>query len=224
MTALDRDDELGADEPGARSVTTRADESQRAMVAAKVATLTDGQHKRGAQTCAPSQPDAAKALGVSRRSVQSAREVVTKGTPELVEAVERGQVSVSAAAVDASAEEECVALAVEFLMRPTRRVRRDGARRSVTADELLQEIEPKHTGRPSKNRGDASHISRASAIRRAGELLQEIQPSKGGRPGNTREGGRPSLRSSASGAAGLSPHQTKQALRVAAVTEKGGGR
>jgi N6-adenosine-specific RNA methylase IME4/ParB-like chromosome segregation protein Spo0J len=73
------------------------DESQRAMVAAKLATLRLGDNQH-AQICAPSQEKAAELLNVSRRTVQYARGVQEQGAPELVQAVERGVVSVSAAA------------------------------------------------------------------------------------------------------------------------------
>jgi ParB-like chromosome segregation protein Spo0J len=73
--------------------------SQRAMVAAKLANLKDGQTKVGAQICAPvSQEDAAEKLKVSRRSVQSATKVKDDAIPEVIQAVERGDVTVSAAA------------------------------------------------------------------------------------------------------------------------------
>jgi ParB-like chromosome segregation protein Spo0J len=72
-------------------------ESQRAVVATRLATLRIGDNQH-AQVCAPSQERAAELLNVSRRSVQSARQVVDCGAPELIGAVERGAVSVSAAA------------------------------------------------------------------------------------------------------------------------------
>ena len=81
------------------------------MMGAKLATM-----KQGARTdlepCAnlrkvdKSQPDAAEACKVSRRSIQSAREVLDHGTEELIEAVEKGEVSVSAASVVARLPEE----------------------------------------------------------------------------------------------------------------------
>ncbi len=75
------------------------DESQRAIVAAKLANLSDGQTKSGASIeAAVSQNDAAQMLNVSRSGVQRARAVIDDGAPELVEAVEHGRVSVSAAA------------------------------------------------------------------------------------------------------------------------------
>lgn len=58
------------------------------------------------------------------------------------------------------------------------------------------------------------------AIRRAGELLKEVEPKHIGRPTQEiREGTRPNspTRKSVAEAAGLSPHQTKEALRVASI-------
>jgi N6-adenosine-specific RNA methylase IME4 len=74
-------------------------ESQRAYVAAKLANLKDGQTKAGAQICAAtSQEDAAERLHVSRRSVQHAAVVRDKAEAEIQREVERGTLSVSAAA------------------------------------------------------------------------------------------------------------------------------
>lgn len=72
-------------------------ESQRAMVAAKLANMPRGSNQH-AQICAPSQDEAAELLSVSRRTVQTAKHVQEQGAPELVTAVETGKVSVSAAA------------------------------------------------------------------------------------------------------------------------------
>ena len=69
--------------------------SQRALVADRVATLKDGENK-GAQCCAASQADAARALGVSRRQVQKARVVRVEAEPEDVAAVERGEATINA--------------------------------------------------------------------------------------------------------------------------------
>src|SRR6516225_974079 len=70
-------------------------ESQRAMVAAKLATLKlgDNQHSEGLPIGRSSE-----LLNVGERSVARAREVIDRGATELVQAVERGRVSVSAAA------------------------------------------------------------------------------------------------------------------------------
>jgi N6-adenosine-specific RNA methylase IME4/ParB-like chromosome segregation protein Spo0J len=71
------------------------DESQRAMVAAKLATLKlgDNQHSEG-----PSIEEASRLLNVGHASVERAKTVQRDGAPELVSAVERGNLSVSAAA------------------------------------------------------------------------------------------------------------------------------
>lgn len=75
------------------------DESQRALAAAKIATLQHG----GDRSKSPigdlkTQAEAATILNVGKRSVERAREVLNEGAPELVRAVEAGRVSVSAAA------------------------------------------------------------------------------------------------------------------------------
>jgi hypothetical protein len=74
-------------------------EAQRAMVAAKLATMHQGERT----DLSPigerlSQADAANLLNVGKRSVERAKLVRDQGTPELVEAVERGDLSISAAA------------------------------------------------------------------------------------------------------------------------------
>jgi ParB-like chromosome segregation protein Spo0J len=71
---------------------------QRAMIAKRLATLSHGQKKADAQICASSQAEAAELLNVSRRSVQHAAVVQEKAAPELVEAVDRGDIPVSTAA------------------------------------------------------------------------------------------------------------------------------
>ena len=75
------------------------DELQRAMVAAKLATLKLGgnQHSGGLPI-----GRASALLNVGERSVARAREVQEHGAPELASAVERGTISVSAAADIAS--------------------------------------------------------------------------------------------------------------------------
>lgn len=77
-------------------------EAQRSMIAARIANMAfgDNQHKKqGAEISAPtvSQTEAAKMLSVDRRSVQHAAKVLAQAAPELVEAVDRGRVAVSAA-------------------------------------------------------------------------------------------------------------------------------
>lgn len=75
----------------------------------------------------------------------------------------------------------------------------------------------------AKQAGDDSLMKMATrirdrAIRRSGELLKQIEPSKGGRPLETTVGTHSSFtRTDAARAAGMSPHQQAQAVRVANV-------
>lgn len=73
-------------------------ESQRAMVASRLAKMRQGARTDLAPIGAKSQDEAASMLSVGRRSVQRAHEVLRRGVPELVAAVEQGKVTVSAAA------------------------------------------------------------------------------------------------------------------------------
>ena len=103
------------------------DESQRAMVAGKIATLPQGTNQH-APIGAPSQDGAADMLNVGRRSVQRAREVLDRGAPELVSAVERGQVSVSAAAdvaeLPKDEQREIVARGNEQILEAAKQIRK----------------------------------------------------------------------------------------------------
>jgi N6-adenosine-specific RNA methylase IME4 len=73
-------------------------ESQRAMVAARVANLAHGERKTD-RPIGLSQPEAAQLLNVGERSVKRARTVQEQGVPELAAAVDRGSVAVSTAEV-----------------------------------------------------------------------------------------------------------------------------
>lgn len=77
-------------------------ESQRAMVAARLANLDQGRPSDKPANLpdlpAVKQDQAAQLLHVSERSVRTARQVQEQGAGELVEKVERGEVAVSAAA------------------------------------------------------------------------------------------------------------------------------
>lgn len=84
-------------------------ESQRAMTAGKLAKLKvgDNQHsKEGGQICPPSLEQAAEMLNVGRRSVVSAKQVLDAGAPEIVAAVEAGELPVSFAAKVVTEEDD----------------------------------------------------------------------------------------------------------------------
>ncbi len=89
-------------------------ESQRAMVAAKLANMPRGYRtdlspigeKSSEETKPVSQDEAARLLNVGKRSVERATDVREHGIPELTRAVETGEVSVSAAVDLSKAEPE----------------------------------------------------------------------------------------------------------------------
>jgi len=82
-------------------------ESQRAMVAAKLANMNQGARtdlEHSANLPEVSQPQAAAMLNISERTLRTAKQVHHEGAPELVAAVEQGKVAVSAAAKKRPAE------------------------------------------------------------------------------------------------------------------------
>lgn len=85
-------------------------ETQRAMVASKMANLKDGSNrfqKVGAPIGAPiSKKEAAAALNVGTTTVERAKRVQSKGSEKLKEACERGEVTVNAASQITSLPEE----------------------------------------------------------------------------------------------------------------------
>lgn len=75
------------------------DSSQRAMVAANLSALSIGEKKDGPPIGGHvSTAQAAELMNVGTRSVERARKVIEDGVPELRQAVEKGEVSVAAAA------------------------------------------------------------------------------------------------------------------------------
>jgi len=101
-------------------------ESQRAMVADKLANMDRG-GQSNAQVCATSQTDAAEMLNVSRRTVQTAHQVAEHGAPELIDKVEQGKVSVSAAAdiatLDKDEQAEVVAKGEKEILQKAKEIR-----------------------------------------------------------------------------------------------------
>ena len=88
------------------------DESQTAMVAARMANLEPGRPSEKAQICAVTQVEAAERTRVSRRTVQHAAKVLADGAGELVAAVDQARVAVSDAAT--------IALSLIHISEPTR--------------------------------------------------------------------------------------------------------
>jgi hypothetical protein len=78
-------------------------EEQRGMIAARLATMRQGARTDLSPNGETSQAKAAELLKVSKRRVERSHEVIEKGVPDLVDAVERRDVKVSAAAAFAKA-------------------------------------------------------------------------------------------------------------------------
>jgi ParB-like chromosome segregation protein Spo0J len=123
------------------------DESQRAMVAAKLATLKlgDNQHSEG-----PSIEGASRLLNVGHASVERAKMVQRAGAAELVHAVEQGTVSVSAAAdvamLPQQDQREIVARGEREILRAAQEIRARKAemRRSERIERWPQPVGPHH--------------------------------------------------------------------------------
>lgn len=72
-------------------------ESQRALIATKLASLKPGRPRKGATNSGLSTAAAAAAMNVGESTVREAKLVVEQTTPEVVQAVERGDISLAAA-------------------------------------------------------------------------------------------------------------------------------
>jgi hypothetical protein len=88
------------------------DDSQRAMVGARLATLPRGANQH-AEISAPTQQDVATLLHVSADSIQAARKVQREGVPEVIAAVDTGAIAVSAAVPLTALPREVQPLALE---------------------------------------------------------------------------------------------------------------
>jgi N6-adenosine-specific RNA methylase IME4/ParB-like chromosome segregation protein Spo0J len=113
------------------------DESQRAMVAAKLATLRQGARTDLSPIGEMSQQQAADLLNIGKRSVERATEVRDHGAPELQRAVEQGKVSVSAAADVATLPEqeqtEIIARGKKEILETAKAIRAERARQRYEA-------------------------------------------------------------------------------------------
>ena len=98
--------------------------NQRALVAAKLANLSGGRPSKTARKQAVTQSDAAALLRVGRTAVQGARQVLDRGVPELVAAVERDAIKVSTAAEVATLDDAELA---ELVARGPKAVRQKAA-------------------------------------------------------------------------------------------------
>jgi N6-adenosine-specific RNA methylase IME4 len=131
-------------------------ESQRAMVATKLATLPRGanQWRTGQLAAPPTQAKAAALLNVGERSVRRAAEVRDHGVSELKRAVERGDISVAAAADVATEsperQREIVARGEQQILKVAKDIRaRKTEQRRIVRVAQLTEIAKGNTALPT---------------------------------------------------------------------------
>lgn len=160
------------------------DEAQRAMVAAKLANLSQGRPEAtgnkpanlpGFEPPAPlapvSQSQAAQMLNVSERSVRAAVKVKDEGAPELVHAVETGKASVSAAAEVAKLDRDLqrlVATGGKAAVKETAAaIREDGV------EKVAQSIAA--TGKPRQTAEEHFGGRDADSFKRAGRFVGDLK-------------------------------------------------
>lgn len=120
-------------------------ESQRAMVAANLANMRQGKRtdlQPSANLPEVSQPEAAALLNVSERTLRTAKSIHEHGAAELIQAVEQGVVSVSAAAdvaaLPKSEQVEIVARGEKEILEAAKAIRAEKA--SVRREERLDKL------------------------------------------------------------------------------------
>jgi hypothetical protein len=121
------------------------DTGQRALVAARISKLPAHRPSEDDKPASLRTSEAASLLNVGTRSVESGHVVLNEGVPELITAVEQGQVSVSAAAEIAKApveeQREIVAKGPEEVAKEANRIKREtkAAGRTSGAKKVVDE-------------------------------------------------------------------------------------
>lgn len=136
-------------------------ESQRAMIAAKLANIQHGGDRKseGATEGETSQKKAAQVLNSSERAVRKARKVIDQADPELVAAVEAGHVAVSAAEK-----------LVDRPVREQRKVAREAAK-GTPASKVVRELNRKD--REKKMKGISKGNKALKGNKRYGVILAD---------------------------------------------------
>jgi hypothetical protein len=121
-------------------------ESQRAMLAGRMATLRDGQHKPAGPIGPASQSEVAKKFNVGHRSVKRARVVQEHGILELARLVTAGELAVSVAAAVATLpvdeQRTLVAAGVEAIKEAARQMRHGEEESSISPVENVSPVIP----------------------------------------------------------------------------------
>jgi hypothetical protein len=166
------------------------DASQRAMVGAKLATMRQGERTDLAPIGAMSDEHAAGLLNVSERSVERAKSVQRDGVPDLVGAVEQGDVAVSAAADFAKQPKEDQAEQIAAAATPADAVKafRESLPTKGEADKIARKLEAEtgnthavlgkdgkyHAGATDAERESGDIYLRMSGVLRSVVALSEV--------------------------------------------------
>lgn len=132
-------------------------ESQRGMVAGKIAEMQPGDNQYTHEVVRPigltSQLDAARMLNVGERTVRRARAVITKGTPELVSAVESSEITVNAACqiakLPAARQVEVIAGGSAAVKEKAKEIRENGGA-EITPSQTTYDPEKRISYQPAK--------------------------------------------------------------------------
>ena len=167
------------------------DESQTAMVAARMANLEPGRPSEKAQICAVTQVEAAERTRVSRRTVQHAAKVLADGAEELVAAVDQGLVAVSDAAsvakeshttqralVGAVQREEVNNLKTAKVRRDIERQRLEIAEGRAVMPEGVFEVIVMDPAWPYDNTYDAAHPTGRAGCKYPSMSIEELKALK----------------------------------------------
>ncbi len=165
--------------------------SQKAMIAESYAALKDGQRKSapphgGAEDKTGSRSDAAEKFGVGTTSIDRARVVKTKGTPELAAAVESGEITVNAASeiakLPASRQLEVLAEGPEAVKEKAKEIRDFGGEIAPCPKPDFEYIAPpeKEAKKPRNNYrpalGREISIMAITTLQRIGDDDKELEP------------------------------------------------
>jgi hypothetical protein len=165
---------------GKNALRRHLNESQRSMAAAKVANMRQGERtdlpSKGGKSF--SQNDAAKLFNVGTSSVQRAAAVIKHGSAELQQAVERGEISVSAAAEQLHAERAA---------KKSEEQRQAGAEGAKLGQAGATEIEPRPI--PSSQPAASETSNNDAPINAEGETAADQEQPDGGHVEPGREAG-----------------------------------
>ena len=161
-------------------------DGQKAMAAADIMSAPSHRPVKGEQVVTRKQ--AADAAGISERSVTHAKTVQDKGTPELEEAVRKGDVAVSDAAAVADAPAEVQKAAVEGVAKAKQEGRKSTLQREAAKPENGARIyvSPGAKKKAEKEKAEKNALKVAKAEAKAAEERAKVAEAKAAEADNAR--------------------------------------